>query len=87
MMRVWFQRPRKKFLKLKHPSTLRLFCLQKEVELTSKEREARMRGYEIETLQMSHFPPEHPYIVRLDGHRFSKFTSSFEKPYDCRSNF
>jgi hypothetical protein len=31
--------------------------------------------------------PTLPYMVRLDGHRFSKYTSSLHKPYDvrCRS--
>ena len=29
--------------------------------------------------------PSKPYIIRLDGHGFSKFVKPFNKPYDVRS--
>lgn len=42
--------------------------------------ETRMKIYETETLQLSHIPFDKPYIVRLDGRRFSKYTKQFKCP-------
>jgi len=43
-----------------------------------------MKEYESEIIGSSKLNPEKPFIVRLDGHRFSKFTSGFKKPFDER---
>jgi len=42
----------------------------------------RMKVYEREF--DNSIPNNRPYIVRLDGHRFSKFTKGFKKPFDER---
>eukprot|EP01090_Pellita_catalonica_P021267 TRINITY_DN7916_c0_g1_i1.p1 TRINITY_DN7916_c0_g1~~TRINITY_DN7916_c0_g1_i1.p1 ORF type:complete len:359 (+),score=64.70 TRINITY_DN7916_c0_g1_i1:35-1111(+) len=42
----------------------------------------RMKGYEAETHMF--IDPAKPYVMRLDGHAFSKFTKHFKKPYDPR---
>lgn len=42
----------------------------------------RMKAYECETNMR--LDPTKPWIVRLDGHKFSKFTKSFTRPYDVR---
>jgi tRNA(His) guanylyltransferase len=41
----------------------------------------RMKAYEAE---YQHYLDKKPTIVRLDGHGFSKFTASFDQPYDER---
>lgn len=40
----------------------------------------RMKGYE--AIHDGKIPPYLPFIVRLDGKNFSKFTSGFRKPFD-----
>ncbi|KAF2116110.1 tRNAHis guanylyltransferase-domain-containing protein [Lophiotrema nucula] len=42
----------------------------------------RMKQYE--TLTDIKLPPDKPVILRLDGHGFSRFTKSFNKPFDER---
>eukprot|EP01094_Clydonella_sp_ATCC50884_P010963 TRINITY_DN20788_c0_g1_i1.p1 TRINITY_DN20788_c0_g1~~TRINITY_DN20788_c0_g1_i1.p1 ORF type:complete len:380 (+),score=90.70 TRINITY_DN20788_c0_g1_i1:27-1166(+) len=42
----------------------------------------RMKGYEREFQHQVN--PARSFLVRLDGHTFSKFTSHFKKPYDAR---
>lgn len=42
----------------------------------------RMKKYERESLSESYIPAYKPYIIRLDGNCFSKFTNSFKKPFD-----
>eukprot|EP01132_Coremiostelium_polycephalum_P000770 gene770-955_t len=42
----------------------------------------RMKGYESESAFT--LKPNQPFIIRLDGHGFSKFTRSFKKPWDIR---
>jgi len=42
----------------------------------------KMKAFEKETTLK--LDPTRPYMVRLDGHRFSKYTSSLHKPYDVR---
>lgn len=41
----------------------------------------RMKGYEAEEAQRA-LPPDRPVLVRIDGHRFSRFTKGFRKPFD-----
>lgn len=41
------------------------------------------KDYEAHTAQQR-LAPHSPALVRLDGHRFSRFTSGFHKPYDWR---
>ena len=43
---------------------------------------ARMKSYEQQT--GTHFDPDTPFMIRLDGHKFSTLTRSFSKPYDPR---
>lgn len=43
----------------------------------------RMKSYE--TRSSSPFLESLPFIIRLDGHRFSKFSKPFDKPFDQRS--
>jgi tRNA(His) 5'-end guanylyltransferase len=40
----------------------------------------RMKFYE--KLEFSHVPPYQPFLVRVDGNCFSKYTSAFPKPFD-----
>ena len=40
----------------------------------------RMKDYEKQQLQF--IPPDWPFIVRLDGNSFSKFTKQLKKPFD-----
>lgn len=40
----------------------------------------RMKKYERD-LEIR-IPPDHSFIIRLDGHSFSKFTNGFKKPFD-----
>jgi tRNA(His) guanylyltransferase len=42
----------------------------------------RMKSYE--ALNEQHVDPKLPWIVRLDGHKFSHFTRGFRKPFDDR---
>merc|ERR1719238_1320300 len=42
----------------------------------------RMKDYEHAT--ESNLDRTKPYLMRLDGHCFSKFTKQFQKPYDTR---
>jgi tRNA(His) guanylyltransferase len=42
----------------------------------------RMKGYEKEYQRV--LDSQRPYLIRADGHRFSKFTSPFDKPLDSR---
>jgi len=44
----------------------------------------RMKKYEEDIGSSSILKANKPFLVRLDGHRFSKFTSGFKKPYDDR---
>eukprot|EP00127_Corallochytrium_limacisporum_P000079 Clim_evm18s3 gene=Clim_evmTU18s3 len=44
---------------------------------------ARMKDYELEYAAIA-IDRTKPYIIRLDGHRFSRFTQGFSKPYDQR---
>jgi len=58
-----------------------------EVEVENKDDLAtRMKAYEQhnEVFGAATLDAEKSFIVRLDGHRFSKFTSGFKKPYDER---
>ncbi|KAJ7170855.1 tRNAHis guanylyltransferase-domain-containing protein [Mycena crocata] len=55
---------------------------QPELEGASETLGERMKRYEATTEQR--LPEDQPIILRLDGHGFSKFTSSFEKPFDTR---
>eukprot|EP00026_Physarum_polycephalum_P013869 Phypoly_transcript_14322.p1 GENE.Phypoly_transcript_14322~~Phypoly_transcript_14322.p1 ORF type:complete len:318 (+),score=54.72 Phypoly_transcript_14322:106-954(+) len=43
----------------------------------------RMKKYE-ETTTSNKISPNQPFIIRLDGHKFSTFTKPFRKPYDER---
>lgn len=43
----------------------------------------RMKAYEDEELR-TYVDPDLPFMIRLDGHRFSKFTAPFQKPFDTR---
>jgi tRNA(His) 5'-end guanylyltransferase len=43
----------------------------------------RMKAYE-RTTQV-YVDSSTPYVIRLDGHTFSKFTRGFKKPFDDRS--
>jgi len=43
----------------------------------------RMKEYEAVT--NIKIDPTKPYIIRLDGHKFSSFTGPFKKPADIRS--
>jgi len=43
----------------------------------------RMKSYE-ESTNIFSLDPTKPYIVRLDGHHFSRFLSAFNKPNDIR---
>lgn len=41
---------------------------------------------EFETkLDVPNLEKDFPFIIRLDGHKFSTFTKNFKKPYDERS--
>jgi tRNA(His) guanylyltransferase len=42
----------------------------------------RMKTYEATTVQL--LDPKLPFIIRLDGHKFSTFTRAFRKPFDDR---
>lgn len=48
----------------------------------SKQLGDRMKEYEEQTLNISIIPKDKPFIVRLDGKCFSKFTRGFIQPYD-----
>eukprot|EP01090_Pellita_catalonica_P020023 TRINITY_DN6979_c0_g1_i1.p1 TRINITY_DN6979_c0_g1~~TRINITY_DN6979_c0_g1_i1.p1 ORF type:complete len:316 (+),score=51.02 TRINITY_DN6979_c0_g1_i1:47-994(+) len=54
---------------------------EKRVEST-KVMGARMKTYEDKFHQ--YLDPTLPYMLRLDGHKFSSFTRCFKKPYDVR---
>lgn len=43
---------------------------------------SRMKQFEQDALKMERLDPTKPYIIRLDGHKFSTFASSFNKPFD-----
>ena len=51
----------------------------------SNELATRMKAYE--KASEGYLDRTLPYIMRLDGHCFSKFTKGFKKPYDVRSKF
>jgi len=55
-------------------------------EDTVNELAARMKEYEKdnEVFGASTLKQDKPFIIRLDGHKFSKFTTGFKKPYDER---
>mgnify|MGYP002789559015 CR=1 FL=1 len=42
----------------------------------------RMKMYEFNTKQISNIPPYLPFVIRLDGKSFSKYTSNLIKPVD-----
>jgi tRNA(His) guanylyltransferase len=42
----------------------------------------RMKEYELESLKVTHVEPYKSFVIRMDGNCFSKFTSSFDKPFD-----
>ena len=42
-----------------------------------------MKSYEFSCSSMR-ISPHQPFVIRLDGHRFSKFIQGFKKPYDPR---
>lgn len=42
----------------------------------------RMKQYELDAISISNIPSNKSYIVRLDGHSFSKFTLPLKKPFD-----
>jgi len=44
----------------------------------------RMKNYEKLANQKERIGHDEIMVVRLDGHKFSKFTKGFEKPYDAR---
>jgi len=44
----------------------------------------RMKGYEAEWSRK--LDPKLPFIMRLDGHKFSSYTKPFKKPFDERIN-
>ncbi len=76
---------------LTYPNTRRTFCNQKQVKNEEKEsqelRFQKMKKFEEDTAQLIRVLPDRPFIVRLDGHGFSKFTKVFEKPFDKRSMY
>jgi len=41
-----------------------------------------MKAYEAEGLKQERLDNDKPFLARIDGHSFSKFTSGFQKPYD-----
>lgn len=45
----------------------------------------RMKAYEHSTEDK--LDRTKPFLMRLDGHCFSKFTKQFQKPYDVRSMY
>lgn len=42
----------------------------------------RMKAYEAEGLKKECLDNDKPFLARIDGHSFSKFTAGFRKPYD-----
>lgn len=44
----------------------------------------RMKRYENETANCSLLDKKLPFMIRLDGHSFSKFTRSMQQPWDSR---
>uniref|UniRef100_A0A6B2LJK8 tRNAHis guanylyltransferase catalytic domain-containing protein n=1 Tax=Arcella intermedia TaxID=1963864 RepID=A0A6B2LJK8_9EUKA len=44
----------------------------------------KMKEYENECFGKLVLDDSKPFVIRLDGHRFSKFTSHFKKPFDER---
>lgn len=42
----------------------------------------RMKQFEQDALTMAKLDPKRPFLIRLDGHKFSTFASSFNKPFD-----
>ena len=52
----------------------------------TKEIEEHMKSLEHSSRGLVYVPKELPFIVRLDGHKFSTFTKGFDKPFDLRSN-
>ena len=51
-------------------------------EYTSLDLGKRMKQYESESLKEIKIEPYRPFIVRLDGRSFSKFTAGMRKPFD-----
>lgn len=64
--------------------------LQNKINNTKSEEWWKLSSFtssssnDIQHHQRSAFPP---FLVRLDGHRFSTFTRFFRKPYDTRSTY
>lgn len=56
------------------------------MEQENKERIAQELGDRLKVLEKEYegerLPRHQPFVVRLDGHKFSKFTKKFRKPYD-----
>ncbi|KAL6070841.1 Thg1 domain-containing protein [Balamuthia mandrillaris] len=44
----------------------------------------RMKEHEKMVSSTGRIDPSTPYVIRLDGHKFSKFTKAFKRPYDER---
>lgn len=54
--------------------------MKKDKKFDSESLGGRLKGYEAEYER--EIEPESHIIVRIDGHKFSKFTKGFEKPFD-----
>jgi tRNA(His) guanylyltransferase len=63
-------------------SLLTMESIESELHESSEPLGSRMKRYESESLSISYIEPYLPFIIRLDGNCFSKFTSGFKRPFD-----
>jgi len=54
--------------------------MKKDKKYNTETMGGRLKGYEAD--YESEIEPEKNIVVRIDGHKFSKFTKGFEKPFD-----
>ena len=64
-------------------------CLLSLVKLITKSmKDENKLGIRMKTYEKkweTNLDPTLPFMIRLDGHCFSKFTKQFDKPFDIRS--
>jgi tRNA(His) guanylyltransferase len=71
-----------------------IFCLRSLVredklldKYSTEAVEEQMRRLEFESKSLVVANRNTPYIIRVDGHKFSTFTKHFQKPFNIRSNY